>query len=169
MQSNLFKKLILFLIFFSIYSYSWAWEEFDYYLYKGSTGETTTVAWDDQPYDPNVPGSWCPLVKFQIKIYNVERDIYFWIDKAIPRNVFEYTYSFPKTGHWISMIRVDQKCELPYRDPASPECNNHNEVDKEDGHEYSEWSESTNSDVSIVNGMARGWWHFTWIAAPGPF
>jgi hypothetical protein len=145
------------------------WETIDIVEYKGTTGQPLTVAWGDQPYDDLNGTGWCPLAVFQIKICNEERDICKWIDKAIPRDMFEYTYSFPKTGHWVSYIRVEQKCQLPYRDPLSESCIAHLGVDdKRDGYEYSEWTSSTDPTVASVEGEARGWKNFVWLAAPGP-
>lgn len=144
------------------------WVKEDVAEYKGATGLSVTVAWDDQPYDTTTGLGWCPLATFQIKIYNEERGIWLAIENNIPRDKFEWMYSFPKSGHWISFIRARQKCELPYRDPSSATCINHTESDREEGYEYSDWASSEDPAHSTVDGVARGWKHFTWIGGPGP-
>jgi len=148
------------------------WEPVDVMEYQGYTGQQMTVAWDDQPYQA-VGSGWCPLATFQIQVYNRERDITVWVDDNIPRDVFSYTYSFTKTGHWESRIRVRQKCEEPYRDPASLSCNGHeNDDDKENGYEYSKWCSSLNPECATVtrNGeqVSGAWRNFVWVYGVGP-
>jgi hypothetical protein len=145
------------------------WEMIDVFEYKGSTGQPFTVAWQNVPYDPTNATGWCPLAVFQLKICNEERNTCIWIDKEIPRDAAEYTYVHPRTGHWVAYIRVDQECQLPYRDPTNSTCIGHEgKDDREEGHEYSEWSVSTDPVVAQVNGEPRGWKAFAWLAPPGP-
>ena len=60
-----------------------------------------------------------------------------------------FTIKCPKVGHWVPKVRVKRTME-------------------NGAIEYSEWSVATDSTVSKVDGVAKGWWIFTWIASTGP-
>lgn len=152
--SLIFKPfLLLIFLLFSLNVY--AWEEMDYYLYYGTTAESTTVAWADPrvttPADTN--DDYDPLTDhFEISIYNKERNIERVIVDNIPGDVFQYTFKLPQTGHWITKIRGVR----------------HSIVDGVEENTVTGWSESINATVAEVNGLPKAWWLFAWIAPAGP-
>lgn len=139
--------LILILLLFSINAYSQDWTEIDLYLYYGYTGKDITIEWSDPGLNTpsDTTDDYDPLTdKFEVSIYNKERDITIIKHSAVPGDVFEYTFSLPKTGHWVPRVRAIRN----------------------EGEEISGWSGSDNK--GYVNEVARGWWLFGWIAPTGP-
>lgn len=150
------------------------WPSQEVVEYQGTTGETITVAWDIDLFEDN-PDGVCPLGVYQLKIQSIERPLdVVWIDKAINRERGELTFNFPSTGHWIPMIRVEQKCELPYTDPdpdVSPWCWNHDgKDDKREGYEYSDWCKSTDDTCAVIDvdgeHVPKAWQVFVWLPKP---
>lgn len=152
---SLFLKPFLLLIFllFSINVY--AWDEMDYYLYYGTTAESITVAWADPRIETptDINDDYNPLIDhFEISIFNKERKIEQVVVNNIPGDVFQYTFNLPKTGHWIPKIRAVR----------------HAIVDGVEENTVTDWSESIDPEVAVVNGLSRSWWLFAWIASTGP-
>jgi len=148
-------KIILILSFLLFSLNTYAWEEVDYYLYYGDTSEYTTVAWADprvttpeNPMDDYNPAT----DSFEISIFNKERDINVVVATNIPGDIFEHTFRLPKTGHWIPKIRAVRYAV----------------VDGVEENTVTDWSESINPEVAVVNGVSRSWWLFAWIAPVGP-
>ncbi len=116
-------------------------EGFDYYTYYGTTGDTIQLGWDAGD------GFVASTDTYEVVIYNPERNIERSIAVDISDNIV--TVQCPKAGHWIPKVRVKRT--------------------KTDGtFEYSEWAVATNSTYAKVDGNARGWWLFAWIASTGP-
>ena len=152
---SLFLKPFLLLIFLLFSLNVYAWEEMDYYLYYGTTAESVTVAWGDPrvttPEDIN--DDYDPLTDhFEISIYNKERNIERVIVDNIPGDVFQYTFKLPQTGHWITKIRAVR----------------HSIVDGVEENTFTNWGESIDATISVVNDSPKAWWLFAWIAPAGP-
>jgi hypothetical protein len=83
---------------------------------------------------------------YQIEVYHVERDS---ITRVASEGLTETQIEFnlPRSGHFIARVRA---C-VDY-----PTCET-----------AGEWSESTNSDVATVDGEARSWWIYGYVAPPG--
>jgi hypothetical protein len=88
--------------------------------------------------------AWDQVVNltYDLALFNKERDIQ--LPLANDFTGVTLTFQVPKTGHWIVKVRARR------------------------GAETSEWSESIDPTRATVDGEARGWMLFTWIAPAGP-
>jgi len=84
---------------------------------------------------------------YQVELYHVERDS---ITRVASEGLTDtqIVLSLPRSGHFVPRIRA---CA------DYPACET-----------YSEWSESTNSEVASVDGQPRAWWIYGYVAPPGP-
>jgi hypothetical protein len=83
---------------------------------------------------------------YQLELYHVERDSITKVaSEGLTTTQLELT--LPRSGHFIPRVRA---CS------DYPACETH-----------SEWSESINSEVAIVDGEARSWWIYGYVAPPG--
>lgn len=144
MRNHIKLFLISLVLLFSLNAYALTadgFEEKDLYLYYGTTADNITIGWDE-PLDYNTETD-----TYEMVIHNPERDID--VGMVVDLTGTTFTIQCPKTGHWIVKVRTKRVLE-------------------DSTIEYSVWAESTDPVYAKVDGVARGWWIFTWIASTGP-
>jgi len=78
--------------------------------------------------------------RYEVVLYHVERRTDGpSVSVVLPPIVLR----LPRTGHYIAKIRA---------------C---------DGEDYSEWAESIDPAIAVVDGQPRGWWIYGHVAPPG--
>ena len=78
---------------------------------------------------------------YELRAYLHEQQIYIWVGSTVN---LEFVYQLPKSGHYTLMVRA---------------VNDSGE---------STWSESTDPNVSNVDGNPRAWWVYGHVEKPGP-
>ena len=78
---------------------------------------------------------------YEIRAFHHEQEIYIWVGDTTE---LTFTYQLPKSGHYTFMVRAVN---------SSGESN---------------WSESTDPNVAVVEGQSRAWWVYGFVAPPGP-
>lgn len=90
-------------------------------------------------WDANVPSP----DRYEVDIFNIERGT---IEKAGTgtTTTTSITFKLPFSGHFVAKVRACQ------------------------GDRCGDWTESTDSDKALVNGVHKGWWLYGHVAPAGP-
>lgn len=124
-------------------------EQMDLVLYLEHTGKNITCEWDDTNNN---------IADYEVRLYSFERKTYVALGRTELNTI---TFQMMKSGHYIAEIRAcykdDPSCidGCPPDDPDCVEC-------------CSEWVQSSDPAYAAVDGVARGWWLYGYLAPPGP-
>jgi hypothetical protein len=115
----------------------------DYTLYMSTTGSSLSVAWDhSEDYEQGV-------VEYELLLYSFERDVF---EALATTSSDTLTFTLARAGHYVVYIRA---C---YVDKTT--CTENDVC-------YSEWVESIDPTYARVDGVAKGWWIYGYLAGPG--
>ena len=116
----------------------------DRVTYFGTTDKEVKVSWDHNDPPPDF---------YEINLYHVERqtELPAGTGKTSENSI---TFQLPRSGHFIAKVRACMNsAEGIDGCDAAPCCG--------------EWSESIDSEVAIVDGAARAWWLYGYVAPVG--